>query len=60
MFLVDVAMGNIHIPKTWGRNFPVSGSDSTFAKGGSSSVMNNEMIVYNANQANPVYLVEFA
>lgn len=59
MFLVDVAMGEPHTPKSYGRNFPVKGSDSTFAKGGVSGVMNNEMIVYNTNQASPVYLVKF-
>lgn len=60
MFLVDVAMGKTCTPKTWGNKFPVVGYDSTFAKGGVSGVMNNEMIVYNTNQANPVYLIEFA
>lgn len=60
MFLVDVAMGEAHTPQTYGRNFPVKGSDSTFAKGGLSGVMNNEMIVYNTNQAKTVYLIEFA
>ena len=59
MFLADVAMGKTHIAGGgWGR-YPVSGTDSTWAKGGQSGVINDEMIVYNLDQANLVYLVEF-
>lgn len=60
MFLVDVAMGKPHIPRgsNWHLKIP-AGSDSCFAKSGQSGVMNNEMIVYNTAQANPVWLLEF-
>jgi poly [ADP-ribose] polymerase len=59
MFLADVAMGKPYTPSGWGRNFPRSGFDSTFAKGGRSGVSNNEMIVYETNKANLKYLIEF-
>lgn len=64
MFLADVAMGNFHIAQgAWG-GYPVRGTDSTWAKGidkggVNSGVVNDEMIVYNLNQCNLVYLVEF-
>lgn len=59
MFLADVAMGKYFVPKTSGRDFPRQGYDSTFAKAGESSVMNNEMIVYGLNQCNLTFLCEF-
>ncbi len=59
MFLADVAMGKAYTPSGWGRDFPRKGYNSTFAKGGQSSVSNNEMIVYKCNQANLKYLIEF-
>ena len=64
MFLADVAMGNYHIAQGAGRNYPVPGSDSTWAKGRdkggvNSGVINDEMIVYKLDQCNLVYLVEF-
>jgi poly [ADP-ribose] polymerase len=59
MFLADVAMGKPYTPSGWGRDFPRRGYDSTFAKGGVSSVSNNEMIVYETNKANLKYLIEF-
>lgn len=64
MFLADVAMGKYNIAQgAWG-GYPVSGYDSTWAKGKDkggthSGVINDEMIVYNLNQCNLVYLVEF-
>ena len=39
--------------------YPKNGYDSTFAKAGVSGVINNEMIVYNENQFDLTYLVEF-
>jgi len=63
MFLADVAMGKPHTPigsRYSSHSFPVSGSDSTFAKAGKSGVMNNEMIVYRPSQAKLRYLVEFS
>lgn len=59
MFLADVAMGKSYTPSGWSSNLPKRGYDSTFAKGGQSSVSNNEMIVYKTNQANLKYLIEF-
>jgi len=64
MFLLDMAMGKYYTPQSsgWGRvdgAYPKKGYDSTFAKAGASGVMNNEMIVYNIDQVNLVYLVEF-
>lgn len=60
MFLVDVAMGKCYIPRgsNWHLKLP-TGYNSTFAKAHNSGVMNNEMIVYNATQVNPVFLIEF-
>lgn len=59
MFLCDVAMGNYYTPKSPHESFPKKGYDSTFAKANISSVINNEMIVYNNSQINLTYLVEF-
>lgn len=59
MFLADVAMGNPHVPSGPGGNAP-KGYHSTFAQGQKSGVMNNEMIVYDVNQANLRYLCEFS
>ena len=59
MFLADVAMGRHYVPSGWTSSLPKSGYDSTFAKAGKSGVRNNEQIVYNTNQANLKYLIEF-
>jgi poly [ADP-ribose] polymerase len=59
MFLADVAMGRHYVPSGWSYDLPKKGYDSTFAKGGQSSVSNNEMIVYKTAQANLKYLIEF-
>jgi poly [ADP-ribose] polymerase len=59
MFLFDVIMGKEYTPSSYYGSFPKRGYDSTFAKANQSGVMNNEMIVYNAAQCRPVYLVEF-
>lgn len=59
MFLADVAMGKAHTPSGPGSNLP-KGYHSTFAQGQKSGVMNNEMIVYDVNQANLRYLCEFS
>jgi len=62
MFLFDVVMGKMYIPlagRNARKNLPKSGYDSTFAKAGESSVINNEMIVYDVAQCCPKYLVEF-
>jgi poly [ADP-ribose] polymerase len=59
MFLADVAMGKSYTPKSSSESLPKAGYDSTFAKPGESGIINNEMIVYNVNQVNLKYLVEF-
>jgi len=59
MFLVDVAMGKYHTPRSYGGSRLPNGYDSTFAEGSKSGVHNNEMIVPQTAQANPKYLVEF-
>lgn len=59
MFMADVAMGKSYIPNNADSSLPKAGYDSTFAIGGKSGVGNNEMIVYNNNQVNLKYLVEF-
>lgn len=59
MFLADVAMGKEYTPSSSSHNLPKPGYDSTFAVGGKSGVMNNEMIVYSLDQINLTYLVEF-
>jgi len=58
MFLADVAMGKYYTPSSSGYGLPKAGYDSTWAKAGT-CVMNHEMIVYNVNQCNLTYLVEF-
>lgn len=60
MFLCDVAMGREYTPPAPSSALPMPGYDSTFAKAGESSVLNNEMIVYKTCQVNPRYLIEFA
>lgn len=62
MFLAKVAMGKYFTPRSGyddRRNLPKPGYDSTYAIGGTSGVMNNEMIVYRTGQAVLQYLVEF-
>lgn len=59
MFLADVGMGKEYHPKSPFSGVPPKGFDSTFAKGGTARVLNNEMIVYRTSQANLKYLVEF-
>ena len=59
MFLSDVAMGKYYLAKSTCEQYPKMGYDSTWAKGGVASVVNDEMIVYRLDQCNLVYLVEF-
>jgi len=60
MFLLDMSMGNYYVPSSSSYNLPKPGYDSTFAKGGKSGVINNEMIVYRTSQVRLNYLVEFS
>jgi poly [ADP-ribose] polymerase len=59
MLLCDVAMGKSYTPKSYTEKLPLAGYDSTFAKAGHSGVANNEMIVYNTDQIDPRFLIEF-
>ena len=59
MFLCNMAMGEIGMAKrTFGR-YPMKGCDSTFAKGGTGFLRNNEMIAHSTDQVDLTYLVEF-
>jgi poly [ADP-ribose] polymerase len=60
MLLCNFAMGQEYLPNSYNRSFPVAGFDSTYVKTGTAGVMNQESIVYNTNQVNICYLVEFA
>ena len=63
MFLFNVAMGNPYTPQSpaecFGWTDAKPGYASTFAKGGRSGVLNNEMIIYRESQCAPAFLVEF-
>ena len=60
MFLTDTCLGNMHIC-SGARGFTSApkGDHSVFAKAGRSGVQNNEFIVYNSDQVNLRYLIEF-
>lgn len=59
-FLAEVCMGKYYVPtSTYDRPLPRPGYDSTFAVGGKSGVINNEMVVYNTDQVKLTYLCEF-
>lgn len=61
LFLADVSMGSSYIPTgKYDGSYPKSGYDSVWAKEGKSGVINDECIVYNTNQCNLTYLVEFS
>lgn len=60
MFLNNVAMGNYYTPAGTGERLPKPGYDSTFAVGGKSGVLNNEMIVYKTSRLDSVFLVAFS
>jgi poly [ADP-ribose] polymerase len=60
MFLNDVAMGKSYNPNRIGEALPKPGFDSTFAIGGTGSLLNNDMIVYHTRQINPRFLIEFS
>jgi len=60
MFLAQVAMGNYYLAGSGWGSYPKRGYQSTWAKGGRSGVINDEMIVYRTDQANLIYLCEFS
>jgi len=59
MLLVDVAMGKSYTPSGSISSIP-AGYDSIWARAGRSGVINDEVIVPNTYQANPIYLLEFS
>lgn len=60
MFLNDVAVGKAFEPKNTTSQNPPKGYDSYWAKAGSSGwLINDEVVVFDTAQANPVYLLEF-
>jgi poly [ADP-ribose] polymerase len=63
MFLADVAMGNEYVPSGYDSSVESKvkkgGYHSCWAKANKSGVRNDECIVYNDNQCNLTYLVEF-
>ncbi len=59
MFLAEVAMGKAYQGTSRQSRYPVDGYDSTDVRGGTNSVMNNEMIVYSTDQVNLKHLIEF-
>jgi len=64
MFLSDVAMGKEYVPtngfdSSVERKVNAGGYNSCWAKANKSGVRNDECIIYNDNQCNLTYLVEF-
>ncbi len=60
MFLNDVAVGNAFEPQTTTRDNPPKGYDSYWAKAGKTGwLINDEVVVFDTAQANPVFLLEF-
>lgn len=59
MFLLKMAMGKTYIAGGGWGSYPIRGYDSTWAKGGQSGVINDEMIVYRVDQVTLTRLVEF-
>ena len=60
MFLNDVAVGKAFEPQTTTRNNPPKGYDSYWARAGKSGwLINDEVVVFDTAQANPVFLLEF-
>ncbi len=60
MFLNDIAVGKAFEPKTTTSQNPPAGYDSYWARAGKAGwLINDEVIVFDAAQVNPVYLLEF-
>jgi hypothetical protein len=60
MFVADVALGTAHVaPGPKGYTRPPTGSHCVFGKAGHSAVQNNEWIIFDTNQYQLRYLVEF-
>ena len=59
MLLCDFAMGKEYHPRSYNRNFPIKGYDSTYVAPGLANIINQESIVYSTEQVNIKYLCEF-
>ena len=60
MFLNDIAVGKEFEPKTTTSKNPPAGYDSYWARAGKSGwLINDEVIIFDTAQANPVFLLEF-
>lgn len=60
MFLNDIAVGKAFEPKTTTSSNPPAGYDSYWARAGKAGwLINDEVIVFDAAQVNPIYLLEF-
>ncbi|BCM93214.1 hypothetical protein IAD21_05102 [Abditibacteriota bacterium] len=60
MFLNDVAVGKAFEPKNTTRDNPPKGYDSYWARAGQAGwLINDEVVVFDTAQANPVFLLEF-
>ena len=58
LFAADVAMGKYYVPRGPDSSLPKPGYDSTFAKGGTSGVLHNELVVYQDYQVNLTHMIE--
>jgi poly [ADP-ribose] polymerase len=59
MFICDILVGKAYVPRSSNEVFPKKGYDSTWAKASVSNVINDEVIVYQDDRCNPIYLLEF-
>ena len=59
LFLCDVAVGRYQVPRGATSKRPERGYDSYWAKPQMSGVQNDEVVVFDAAQINPRYLLEF-
>lgn len=60
MFLIKMAMGNYHVPRSPTSSHPPHGYDSYWAKANTSGVANDEFIVFRTSQVDLVHLIEFS
>ncbi|MEM7759804.1 MAG: WGR domain-containing protein [Cyanobacteria bacterium P01_A01_bin.40] len=60
MLLCYFAMGKKYHAKTPNHRFPIKGYDSTYVASGTANTINQESIVYSAEQVNIKYLCEFS
>jgi poly [ADP-ribose] polymerase len=60
LFLCSVALGKFQVPHGATSKRPDQGYDSYWAKPGISGIQNDEIVVFDAAQINPRYLLEFS